>query len=597
MLPELFLSSSLLLCGVAAHPQGGLGHPGGPTGFGGSGELLPTSPDYSQWIFEKPLPISPVKTPVHTVQVNGRTIQYYELTVEALQAQVYPNLDAANLVGYDGMAPGPTFMVDRDVETVVRVTNRGEGPAALHLHGSPTHAPWDGWAEDLIQVGEFKDYYYPNVQAGPLWYHDHVDGATSTDVYYGQHGMYLIHDPAEDGLGLPDGDYDIPLLVGDAVYQQNGDLQSPEGNQINFFGDTIQVNGQPWPYLDVEPRKYRLRIANFALSRPFDLSFVDESGETIEVTVIGADSGLLGSPVTTENIVIAMGERWEVVVDFSSFKGQNVTMMNTLDGADIPMYANTDRVMRFTVGNSVSSSANNGDVPSTLRDINWPQKKTTVDRQFDFGHGGDAVWSINGEAFSDVNNRVLARPQQGKVELWQFNYRGGPGTHPVHIHLINFQVVSRTGGSRGLLPYEAAGLKDVVLLEPGETVQALAVYGPWHGLYMFHCHNLIHEDNLMMAAFNVTRLEELGYADPDGLNDPLIPKYAARPSNAGAYEPAAITSTLKALGSLNAYNHAPSVASALNDYWATAAPAGSMAARGVDGAASAPQITQPPVLV
>ena len=87
-------------------------------------------------------------------------------------------------------------------------------------------------------------------------------------------------------------------------------------------------------------------------------------------------------------------------------------------------------------------------------------------------------------AFDDINNRVLARPPYGTTELWEFQYAGGPGLHPVHIHLVDFQIVNRTGGTRGDLPYEAAGLKDIVLLEPGETVQVLAYYGAWNGLYM-----------------------------------------------------------------------------------------------------------------
>ena len=101
--------------------------------------------------------------------------------------------------------------------------------------------------------------------------------------------------------------------------------------------------------------------------------------------------------------------------------------------------------------------------------------------------GGDDIWTINGVDFDDINNRILARPPQGTVENWVVNYASGPGVHPVHIHLVNLQIISRTGGSRGVLPYEKAGLKDVVLLDPGESVEVRAVYGPWNGLYTFHC--------------------------------------------------------------------------------------------------------------
>ena len=220
----------------------------------------------------------------------------------------------------------------RGEETVVRVLNQGSGPAAMHLHGSPTHSPWDGWASDLLQPGQFKDYYYPNTQAGPLWYHDHVDHSTGPDVYYGQAGSYIIYDPAEDSLGLPLGDYDVPLALSDKIYQSNGDLASPEASDLNFLGDILEVNNQPWPYFEVEPRKYRLRFFCMSLSRAFELQFVDdETSQLIDVQVIASDAGLFEHPVTTNDIAISMGERYEVVIDFALFQGKNITLMNSFD--------------------------------------------------------------------------------------------------------------------------------------------------------------------------------------------------------------------------------------------------------------------------
>ena len=171
-----------------------------------------------------------------------------------------------------------------------------------------------------------------------------------------------------------------------------------------------------------------------------------------------------------------------------------------------------------------------------------------------------------------MNNRVLARPPQGTVERWEVRHTGGPAIHPVHIHLVNLQVVSRTGGRRGLLPYETAGLKDVVLLEPGETVQLLAYYGPWDGVYMFHCHNLIHEDHTMMAAMNVTMLEEMGYDfnETRGYGDPNDSRFQAQDYNDAAFEPAGISSAVAALASLNPYAAAFSVMEAHSKYYATA---------------------------
>ncbi|WPG97477.1 Hypothetical protein R9X50_00025300 [Acrodontium crateriforme] len=548
--------------------------------FSGRGQSA-GSPAYN-YMFEKPLPIPAIAQPSFETRVNGRTIQYFESTIEPLTLQIYPDLGPAHLVGYNGTVPGPTYVIKRGTETVIRYLNNGNVSSAVHLHGSYTHAVWDGWADDDLKVGEYKDYYYPNSEsARPMWYHDHAEGHTASDAYYGQAGVYIIYDPAEDALGLPKGKYDVPLALTDKVYQANGDLKAPQGIN-NFFGDVIQVNEQPWPYLAVEPRKYRLRFFDMSLSRPFSLYFADPTGSKIDFEVIASDSGLFGGPVKTNDITIAMGERYEVVIDFARFADKNITLGNDFNlPQQIQEFNNTDKVMRFVVGNSVSDNSNNGDVPTTLNsNIQWPPKRTTVDHRFNFQLGGESTWTINGVDFNDVNNRVLARPPQGTVELWELHHSGGPAVHPVHVHLVNLQIVSRKGGSRGVLPYEAAGLKDVVLLEPGETVQVLAYYGPWNGVYMFHCHNLVHEDNTMMVAFNVTALSALGYDfnTTQRFADPQDSAFAAQIYNADAFKPAAVSSAVVSLASLNAYAPASALVSAEAKYYATAGYHGDAAA-------------------
>ncbi|KAK5708626.1 hypothetical protein LTR17_020516 [Elasticomyces elasticus] len=518
------------------------------------------SPAYN-YMYQNPLPIPAVAVPDFTEVFDGRTVQFYTCTIEPFTKQVYPNLGPAHMTGYNGTSPGPTYSIPRGTETIIRYLNKGEVSAAVHLHGSYTHSVWDGWASDEMQVGQWKDYYYPNSEtARSIWYHDHADGHTASDAYYGQAGVYLITDSAEDALGLPSGNYDVPLAISDHKYQSNGDLASPNNNPINFFGDILQVNGQPWPYMDVEPRKYRFRVFDMSLSRAYDLYFADSKGNWITFQVIASDSGLFGSPVTTNDLVISMGERYEVVIDFSKYAA-----------SPIQEYANTDKVMQFNVGKTVSDNSNNGDVPSTLNgNIQWPAQRTTVDHTFNFQMGGQSTWTINGIDFNDVNNRVLARPQQGSVQLWELHHTGGPAIHPVHVHLVNLQVVSRTGGTRGVLPYEAAGLKDVVLLEPGETVRVLAFFGPENGVYMFHCHNLIHEDNTMMDAFNVTYLQELGYSSAIDFSDPMNPYFAAQDYSDEAYAPAALSSAASSLANMGAYSSFSAIAAAEASYYATA---------------------------
>ena len=456
---------------------------------------------------------------------------------------------------------------------MVRVLNPGTRTAALHLHGSSSHAVFDGWAADELEIGQYKDYYYPNNEgARSIWYHDHAEHHTAVDAYEGQAGVYIIYDPKEDSLGLPCGKYDIPLALSDKTYQDNGQLVSIEGEEIAFLGEFIQVNEQPWPFLKVEPRKYRFRIYDMSVSRPYDLYLVDEDGNWLDFQVIASDAGLFGHPVLTNDLTISMGERYEIVVDFSGVRGQNITLANKLQNPTIVDFENTDKVMRFVVGNKVTSSHDNGPVPDVLNtDLAFPRKdnQTKVDRKFNFQQGGDATWTINGIGFSDPNARVLARMPQGTVELWELRHTGGGGVHPVHIHLISFQVVSRSGGPRGLLPYETAGLKDTVFLQPGEVVQVLAYFGPWNGVYMFHCHNLVHEDHEMMAAFNVTLLEELGYdfESTQGYDNPDGTEYSAADFSDDAYGDEAKHSVVRSLGSLNAYQPATSLVAALSNYY------------------------------
>ncbi|KAI5211905.1 hypothetical protein AUEXF2481DRAFT_36948 [Aureobasidium subglaciale EXF-2481] len=530
---------------------------------------LAGSPRYDA-IFQNSLPLAPIATPASSTNVNGQQIDFYEVTIEPFQKQVYPDLGPANLVGYNGVSPGPTYYVKKGTQTVIRYHNNHTDDSVVHLHGSSTHTPWDGWPSDHIHYGQFKDYYYPNNStARSIWYHDHADGITSTNCFRGLIGTYIIYDPEEGKLGLPAGKYDIPLMVNDKMYTDTGDLVSIANEHNDFIGDTMEVNGQPWPYLEVEPRKYRLRLYNTATSRPFDLHVEQSNGDWLDFQIIASDSGLFGSPVASNDVTIAMGERYEIVVDFSSFANQNLTMKNAfhLGGQGLAQFDNEDLIMSFVVGESVADWSSN-DVPGTLNEnIAWPQDLDDVDHVFRFQRGGENSWTINGIDFDDINNRILARPPQGSVQRWRLVYAGGPGFHPVHVHLVDFKILSRTGGSRVVLPYESAGLKDIVLLEPGETVDIEAHYGPWNGLYMFHCHNLIHEDHLMMASFNVTRLEALGYDNVESLDTPDDTRFLAEDWSAEAYSNDEIQGRLNWLGNLGAYNERDQIVTAVAAYY------------------------------
>lgn len=174
-----------------------------------------------------------------------------------------------------------------------------------------------------------------------------------------------------------------------------------------------------------------------------------------------------------------MAERYEIVFDFSDYAGTTVDLRNLDDvggfGTDDD-YENTDKVMRFVVSPNPPSEPDTSVVPPTLRDVPFPPPADGVNRRFLF-HRQGGEWRINGVVFSDVENRVLANVPRGTVEVWELENDSGGWTHPIHVHLVDLRVISRDG-DRGVLAYEAKGLKDVVWLARGETVRVEAHYAP-----------------------------------------------------------------------------------------------------------------------
>lgn len=188
-------------------------------------------------------------------------------------------------------------------------------------------------------------------------------------------------------MNLPTGKYDVPLMITDKMYDSNGALVSVDNVPTDFYGDVMEVNYQPWPYFEVEPRKYRLRLYNMALSRPFDLHIEQPNGDWLDLQVIASDAGLFAAPVSTNNVVISSAERYEIVVDFAQFAGQNLTMKNTYNSDGIPDTGNMDLIMSFVVGQVVTDAGSN-QVPAVLNPhINWPEPKTEVDHVFRFSFG------------------------------------------------------------------------------------------------------------------------------------------------------------------------------------------------------------------
>ncbi|KAL2358047.1 bilirubin oxidase precursor [Cryomyces antarcticus] len=534
------------------------------------------SPEY-KYIHQFPLPIPPIAVPLTSYTDANKTIDFYQINIEKFDAQTYPDLNKTSYVGYNGTAPGPTFHMTKGREAVVRFVNNYDRPSSIHLHGSYSRTPFDGWAEDVTKAGQYKDYYYPNAQPQrTLWYHDHAIGITAVNAYFGQAGFYILNDPNTD-VGLPSGEFDIPLMIAAKQFLSDGKLLSPELERVSLYGDVITVNAQPWPYLSVKPRKYKFRILDASISRTYKLYLAADSDPTTRIpfTVVGADAGFLDHAVASTSLVIAMAERYEIVIDFAKYGGQNLTLMNERNWQTNPDYPATDRVLRFVVGAGPAlptTDPGNGALVdgAHLANLNVPNSAAhpVIDHSFTFERT-NGQWLINGVGFENVPNRVLAFPKRGRVERWELINTSGGWSHPIHIHLIDFQVVKRSGGRGAVEPYEAAAFKDVVYLGMNGKVEVVANYAPWDGIYMFHCHNLVHEDHDMMAAFNVTDIDlsSYGYSDKVSFVDPMIQQFQAKPYS-GTTDLAVVKNvTLRDFANLNAYPNGLAVESALEDYW------------------------------
>ncbi len=461
--------------------------------------------------FTVPFSVPPVTTPMKSVG----TTDYYWLTMRQATAQIIPGYQT-QIWGYNGTFPGPTFDVQQGRETVVRQVNQlpsthptmGYTPfTSVHLHGSASLPQYDGYASDVTYPGSWKDYRYPNFQdARTLWYHDHGVHHTASNVFMGLAGMYRMHDALEQSLPIPKGRYDVPLIISDTMFDSQGQLLFDDDDHSGAFGDVILVNGRAWPVMKVERRKYRFRILNASVTRSYRWQL--DSGQPL--VVIATDGGLTAAPQPVTSLPHGNAERYEVIIDFAKYAiGQRVTLRN-LSPKNNVNYTNTGKVMAFDVVANATSTANNS-IPSVLNPNSAvmalaPTAATTTRTMALVRKNGQ--WTINGQTWAEVEasayTKALASPPLNGVEVWEIRNDSGGWHHPLHIHLIDFKILSREFDRSGVLVAPRAnerGPKDVVYVGENERVRLIMRFGPHEGRYMIHCHNLPHEDHDMMGQF------------------------------------------------------------------------------------------------
>ncbi|OGD45266.1 hypothetical protein A3K69_04565 [Candidatus Bathyarchaeota archaeon RBG_16_57_9] len=490
-------------------------------------------------------------------------------------------------------------------------------PIIPHLHGGEVRSTSDGnpeawftsdglngyayntelttwWDGTPIQSSETV-FYYPNSQpATTLWYHDHALGITRINVMSGLAGFYLLRDPADtEAPSLPSGQYEVPIVLQDRTFNTpdpvtgQTDFWFPTVGldpavhpywQPEFFGNVMMVNGLVWPNMNVEPGQYRLRLLDGSNARFYTLKLQDKvTGTKLPFIQIGSDGGYLKNAVALAELTIAPGERADVLVDFSGLPvGTKVTMFNSAK-APFPNGAHADpqtvgQIMQFTVVPATPTTFAPVITPANLPALNpdlslapgWPALATgTVQRPLVLwevmGALGPTEILLNGQKWMAP---VSEMPQYHTTEDWLL-VNPTADTHPIHLHLVQFQLVSRqkidmnkyvadwlaANQASGVMmppwpndwtvqtvdplavnakgkpiyligkptpaPANEQGWKDTVQVNPGEITILRVRFSPTDGSadyvfdpsvgpgYVWHCHILDHEDNEMMRPYTV----------------------------------------------------------------------------------------------
>ncbi|HSP25802.1 MAG TPA: multicopper oxidase domain-containing protein, partial [Saliniramus sp.] len=497
--------------------------------------------------FVDPLVIPPLAKPTGTHE----GLPLYEVTMQMVEQKVHRDLPPTPVFTYDGVWPGPTFDLPSEQPIYVNWVNKlpetypdwlpvtlGKHVAdkvvrtVVHQHGGVTPSLSDGFPERTSNPGETVLYHYPNHDENGdgaiLWYHDHAMGNTRLNVYAGLSGFYLLRNKEhEETLELPGGEFEVPLVLQDRSFAEDGTLVY--SGVCQDFG---VVNGTVFPYMEVEPRRYRFRVLNGSNFRIMQLAL--SNGQSM--SVLGVDDGFLDKTVETKELLLAPAERADFVVDFSEFAGQEIVLQNTTacagpqrEGEVIAGHVDLPHLMQFRVA-AAAGAPDATTVPQTAietdREVEKLVAEATVVRDITLDAHPDFLFLLENKGFDEP---ISIKPHLGDAEVWNL-INLTDESHPIHIHLISYRIVERvpftkTGvadyirdrdagtlkpldsyldlaGAIGPAPVER-GPKDVALAPFGYVTRiAMRWYG-YTGLYVIHCHILDHEDNDMMRPIEV----------------------------------------------------------------------------------------------
>ncbi len=418
--------------------------------------------------------------------------------------------DPATLQTLDGSYLGPLIRVRKGQKVRIHFTNDLPDESIIHWHGLHVPEEADGHPRYAIKPGDTYVYDFEvRNRAGTYWYHPHPHGQTGHQVYQGLAGLFLVSDEEERAIALPTGEYDVPLVIQDRLFDADNQLlYLPNGmhdRMMGFVGDQILVNGQPNFTLKAATRIYRIRLLNGSNSNIYQLAWDDGT----PLTVIGTDGGLLEKPQERKYIMLGPAERIELWVDFSQRSvGEEMALLN---------WATSDRpsvVLSVRVEHAEEESLR---LPEQLTTITRFNLAEAVNREnprrfsFDIQQAG---WTINGRVFEmeEVADEEIVR--LNTLEVWELvNEANGMHMvlpHPIHIHGGQFQILERQIEPSQKAIWDAVkdgyvddGWHDTVLLMPGERIKLLFKFEDYEGMFLYHCHNLEHEDMGMMRNYLV----------------------------------------------------------------------------------------------
>lgn len=450
--------------------------------------------------------------------------------------------DAGHLQTLSGSYLGPILRLQTGQKVRIHFHNQLAEDSIVHWHGLRLPANMDGHPRHAIAPGETFVYEFEvRNRAGTYWYHPHPHGRTGIQVYKGLAGLFLVGDAAEQNADLPTGEFDIPLVLQDRSFDADNQLTYLSAGMgtmgMGHMGDHMLVNGKLNASLTLAAGTYRFRLLNGSNARMYKLGWQNEQ----PLTVIATDGGLLDEPVQRDYVSLAPGERVELLVHLDQDQAGLPLLMRShhfsdgmsgMPGSPNPVLPNGEEfdVLSVQVAGEAPvhrtfmPSVMGGAMPATVVAHKAPARSWSgaiqADRTFRLGWE-EGRWTINGRVFEMENVAEDEVVQLGATEVWEFVNEvshGGHGSgmmgammpHPLHIHGLQFKVLERSVDASQMEHwhtmnegYVDEGWKDTILLMPGETVKLEVQFADYSGLYLYHCHNLEHEDAGMMRNYLV----------------------------------------------------------------------------------------------